>query len=65
MSDGLNGTVFGGTVCRDERTLEEHEPMADTDADAETSDTRRKRARRFVEEYIDERRELFDKLARE
>lgn len=65
MSDGPSGTVFGGTVCRDERTLEEHEPLADTDADAETADTRRERARRFVEEYIDEHRELFDRLARE
>jgi len=39
--------------------------MADADADAGTADTRRERAVRFIEGYIDEHRELFDKLARE
>lgn len=39
--------------------------MADADADAETTTTRRERAVRFVDGYIDKHRELFEKLARE
>jgi len=34
-------------------------------SDAETDDTRRDCTARFVDEYIDEHRDLFDKLARE
>lgn len=39
--------------------------MSDADADAETTTTRRERAVRFVDGYIDKHRELFEKLARE
>lgn len=42
-----------------------HELMSDVETDTGTTDTRRERAVRFVDEYIDEPRDLFDKLARE
>jgi hypothetical protein len=39
--------------------------MADTDSETGTATTRRERAVRFVDGYIDKHRELFEKLARE
>lgn len=39
--------------------------MADADSDAGKATTRRERAVRFVDDYIDKHRELFEKLARE
>lgn len=39
--------------------------MADADTDAEAAESRRERAVRFVDDYIDGHRELFEKLARE
>lgn len=42
-----------------------YEPMADADTDVPVDETRRERAERFIDQYIDEHRELFDKLARE
>jgi hypothetical protein len=39
--------------------------MADADTDAGAGETRRERAVRFVDDYIDEHRELFEKLAGE
>lgn len=39
--------------------------MADADSEAGKATTRRERAVRFVDGYIDKHRELFDKLARE
>jgi hypothetical protein len=42
-----------------------HEPMADANTDTSVEETRRERAERFIDQYIDEHRELFEKLARE
>lgn len=39
--------------------------MADANTDASVEETRRERAERFIDQYIDEHRELFEKLARE
>lgn len=42
-----------------------HEPMADANTDTPIEETRRERAERFIDQYLDEHRELFEKLARE
>lgn len=42
-----------------------HELMADANTDTSVEETRRERAERFIDQYIDEHRELFEKLARE
>lgn len=39
--------------------------MADADSEAGKATTRRERAVRFVDGYIDKHRKIFDKLARE
>lgn len=39
--------------------------MADADTEAESAETRRERAVRFIDGYIDDHRGLFEKLARE
>ena len=45
--------------------MTKQKPMSDAETNTGTTDTRRDRAARFVDEYIDEHRDLFDKLARE
>jgi hypothetical protein len=39
--------------------------MSDAENPTEATDARRERAASFINDYIDEHRELFDKLARE
>lgn len=39
--------------------------MADADTNTPVEETRRERAERFIDQYRDEHRELFEKLSRE